>query len=508
MNLSFYLEINALNYPFATALINNNQSITYRQLNYLSNKFANLLRMQNINEGERIILLLPNTVEFAFAFFGSLKAGVIPVPINYRLRQNDILYMVDDIQAKAIITLDRFRQTVYKVRQKNQNIDIITFGPDFRLKINDLVSEFLELSTLYDSVPRQSNEIASLMYTAGSTGKPKPAIHTHGNHLSRCLSFISFFNLHKNDVGLAVSPLFHISGLYVMLRAMVIGAPVVLIEKWDAEDFLRSIHNYKVTFFHLITTSFLDVINTDQRLLDKYSIKSVRLSCIGGGICTIEQIQYFEELISGWSSEGYGRTEGGAAWNPDNDKRKMGSNGLVLLNSNDIRIAIDGDPDRPAKTGELGEILVRGDEVSPGYFNKPQITKEAFRKGWMLTNDLGIMDDDGFLYFKGRKDDLIKTGGENVYPSEIESCLLKLEGIKEVAVLGLPDDRWGEKIVAVVNSDKNIDENKIKGFCKKTLPNFKCPKEILFVQEMPKIGPKKIDKARIKIRILKNKQPE
>jgi acyl-CoA synthetase (AMP-forming)/AMP-acid ligase II len=503
MNLSFYLEINAKNNPFGTALIHKDKSINFRQLNILSNKFANLLRKQNINKGERIILLLPNTAEFVFAFFGSLKAGVIPLPINFRLRQSDILFMMNDIQAKAIITLESLSQEVCDIRKNNQKIDIITFGPDFELKINGYHSEFHSLHNSYYSVPKQSNEIASLMYTAGSSGKPKPVIHTHGNHLYRCLGFISYFNLNNRDVGLAVSPLFHISGLYVMIRSMVLGVPCVLIEKWDVEEFLKSISYYKATFFHLITTAFLDVINTEPQLLNKYDIKSARLAYIGGGICTIEQIEYFEEIISGWCSEGYGRTEGGAAWNPNNPHRKLGSNGLVLLNSNEIMIAIDGDPDKPAKNGDLGEILVRGDEISPGYFNRPQINKEIFRKGWMLTNDLGILDDDGFLYFKGRKDDLIKTGGENVYPAEIEACLLKFKGIKEVAVLGLPDYRWGEKIVAVVKSDRSINENDIKAFCKKTLPNFKCPKEISFVKEMPRIGPKKIDKALIKKKILK-----
>jgi len=501
MNLSFFLEFHAANNPFGVALIYEDKCISFKQLNDLSNRFANLLEKQNIKAGDRIILFLPNSPEFVISYFGSLKAGVIPLPINIRLKITDILFMTEDIQAKAIVTLESFESTVSSISENR--LSTLVFSANFRLRINGMTIDLEHLASVYKSLPRQSKEIASLMYTAGSTGEPKPAIHTHGNHLARSLSFISFFNLNSRDVGLAVSPLFHISGMYVMLRALIIGAPLVLMSKWNVEEFLRLIAFYHVTFYHLITTAFLDVVKTELNVIERYDTNSVRLSCIGGGICTIEQIKYYERIIGGYCSEGYGRTEGGASWNPNTSERKLGSNGLVLLDSNDLIIALEGDPEKPAKAGQLGEILVRGDEISPGYFNKPDLNNKAFRSGWMITNDLGFIDDDGFLYFRGRKDDLIKTGGENVYPPEIESALLKMNGVDEVAVIGLPDDRWGEKIVAVVKITTNINEKNIEQFCRSILPNFKCPKEIFIVDHMPKIGPRKIDKASIKKNLLK-----
>lgn len=501
MNLSFFLELHAANNPFSVALIHEDKCISFKQLNELSNKFANLLGKQNIKQGDRIILLLPNTLEFAVSFFGSLKAGIIPLPINTRLKTSDILFMVEDVKAKAVVTIENFESSVCRLRE--DRLDILIFGSNFSLKINDINFKLESFSSSYKSVPKQHNDIASLMYTAGSTGKPKPVIHTHGNHLYRSLGFIYFFDLNNRDVGLAVSPLFHISGMYMMFRTLMLGAPLVLMDKWEVEEFLRLIKCYSVTFFHLITTAFLDVVNTDTNILKKYKIDSVRVTCIGGGVCTIEHIKFYEKTIGGWCSEGYGRTEGGQAWNPPTTLRKLGSNGLILLDRKELMIAVDGNPDKPAQAGEVGEILARGDGVSSGYFNRPDVNNEAFRSGWMLTNDIGLIDDDDFLYFKGRKDDLIKTGGENVYPAEIENCLLRMGEVKEAAVFGVPDTRWGERIVAAVKIDRSISEEEIKKFCRSELPNFKCPKQIVIVDKMPKIGPKKIDKTSIKKDIFK-----
>lgn len=501
MNLSYFLELHAANSPFGVAVIHEDKCIYFKQLNDLSNKFANLLVKQGIRQGDRIILLLHNTPEFAVSFFGSLKAGIIPLPINYRLKRSDILFMVKDIEAKAVVTLERFESSVSGMAE--DKLDILTFGPKFSLKINDSNGDLESFSSSYKAVPKQHNDIASLMYTAGSTGKPKPVIHTHGNHLYRSLGFVSFFDLNNRDVGLGVSPLFHISGLYMLLRTLMIGAPLVLMGKWKVEEFLRLINWHGVTFFHLITAAFLDVVNTDPDMLRRYQTDSVRLTCIGGGVCTVDQIKYYEKAIGGCCSEGYGRTEGGQAWNPNTSERILGSNGLVILDRNEIMIAVDGNPDKPARVGEVGEILARGDGVSPGYYNRPDLNNEVFRSGWMVTNDLGLIDDDGFLYFKGRRDDLIKTGGENVYPAEIENCLLRMNEVKEAAVLGVPDTRWGQKIVAAVKIDGSITEEDIHAFCRSELPNFKCPKEIVIVDDMPMLGPKKIDKTSLKRDIFK-----
>ncbi len=342
----------------------------------------------------------------------------------------------------------------------------------------------------------QSHEIAHLLYTSGTTAVPKAAIHTHGMRVAIAAAMSDCFQLSSRDVGLAISPLFHTSGLSVFANCVFAGCPLVLLEQWDIAQFLAAVEREKVTFMHLIGTIVVDIARAPESLFGR-APGTVRFTWGGGHSLDPQALETFERRIGGVFLQGYSRTEGGLTYNPlDRALRRFDSNGVPNRNSSDVAI-IDPATQRLCAEGETGEIVVRGDGVSPGYWDGEFVRQRTlYDGGWQPTGDSGYVDSTGALHFLGRADHMIKTGGENVYPNEVEAVLLRMPEVADAVVVGLPDARLGARVAAVVvPAHAGVTPADIDRACRAALAGFKIPRTIAFATRLPRLGTQKVDLA-------------
>jgi acyl-CoA synthetase (AMP-forming)/AMP-acid ligase II len=299
--------------------------------------------------------------------------------------------------------------------------------------------------------------------------------------------------LSSRDVGLAISPLFHTSGLSVLANCIFVGCPLILLEKWEIGAFLDTIATERVTFMHLIGTIVVDIARAPEALFSR-DTRSVRFVWGGGHSLDPAMLETFERRI-GVFLQGYSRTEGGLTYNPlDRNRRRFDNNGYPNRNSSEVAV-IDPPTQQPCASGVTGEIAVRGDGVSPGYWDGDFVrSRTPYDGGWQPTGDLGYFDDTGALHFLGRTDHMIKTGGENVYPSEVEAALLAMPEVADAVVLGVPDGRLGHRVAAlVVRGDPGVSSGDIERHCRTVLAGFKIPRTIAFAGELPRLATQKVD---------------
>ena len=490
MNFAIFLEMRARSAPDAPALVDRRVRLNWGELDRLAGQFARYLRSSGIGPGERLAILLPNRAEVALAFLGALKAGVVVVPLNWRLQGADLGRLVAHCTPACVLTdtaragefdgsTSRAMLTVGEAAHEGSFWDLIA-GQD-----GD-----------FGAIPCQANEVANLLYTSGTTSTPKAAIHTHGMRVAIAGAMADCFKLSARDVGLAVSPMFHTSGLSVFSNAIFAGCTLVLLDRWDLEEFLDAIERERVTFMHVIGTIVVDIARAPEALFRR-DTRSMRFSWGGGHSMDTETFEAFERRIGGVILQGYSRTEGGLTYNLlQRDRRRFDMNGFPNRNSSDVAI-VDPATGQRVPAGTTGEIVVRGDGVTPGYWDGAYTRMPAlYDGGWQPTGDLGFVDDDGALHFLGRRDLMIKTGGENVYPAEVEAVLLALPAVADAVVVGLPDDRLGQRVAAlVVRASPELTPSAIDQACRAVLGGFKIPRTIAFTDALPRLGTQKVDLA-------------
>ena len=344
------------------------------------------------------------------------------------------------------------------------------------------------------ALPCQGSDIANLLYTSGTTSFPKAAIHTHGMRVAIGAAMADAFRLSSADVALGVSPLFHTGGFSVFANALFSGCKLVLLEKWDLEDFLTAIETERVTFMHMITTLVVDIARADPNVFQR-DLASMRLTWGGGHAVDPAMFARFEERIGGVFVQGYSRTEGGLTYNPpDRATRRFDANGIANRHSCELAI-VDPASQALLPADTEGEIVVRGDGVTPGYWDGAAVRLPRIVAGdWQATGDRGVLEADGTLRFLGRFDDMIKTGGENVYPNEVQAVLLKLPYVKDAVVFGVADERLGQRVSAlVVANEAGVTVSRIDQACRAALPGFKIPRAIAIVEALPRLGTQKLD---------------
>ena len=489
MNFAHFLEMYARASPEAPALVDRRCRLSFSELDDLAGRFAQYLTDEGLRPGDRIAICLPNRAEAVIAFLGAFKSGVVAVPLNWRLADADLARLVIHCAPGCVLTTTQRAAALAR-----PNIPVLDVGEAVRA--GSFWERMLAGKSAGTALPCQNSAIANLLYTSGTTSFPKAAIHTHGMRVSIAAAMADSFRLSSADVALAISPLFHTGGFSVFSNAIFSGCKLVLLENWDVGDFLDAIESERVTFMHLITTIVVDITRADPGLFQR-DMRSMRMTWGGGHAVDPEVFRLFERRIGGVFVLGYSRTEGGLTYNlPDPALRKFDANGYANHNSSQIAI-YDPDNDTLVPSGTPGEIVVRGDGVSPGYWDGEYVRIRApIDGGWQRTGDRGILDADGTLHFLWRYDDMIKTGGENVYPSEVEKVLLALPYIKDAVVLGIPDNRLGQRVAAVVvTSDPSILADQIDKACRAALPGFKIPRAVSIVEALPRLGTQKVDIA-------------
>ncbi|MFJ7726920.1 o-succinylbenzoate--CoA ligase [Neobacillus sp. NPDC097160] len=483
--------------PERLAVVYNEKRFTYAELNERVNRFANALLSLGVRKGDRVNALLLNTNEMLESMFACAKIGAIFVPINFRLSVDEVHYIVNDSRGYHLIYDGRMKSLVDQLRTQNSSLqEYIHVGSDPHKEdsvYEDLIAEANNVEPEFDIF---LDDIHLMMYTSGTTGRPKGAMLTHGNTLWNAINFINAIPFNYSDSTLTVAPLFHIGGMSVMTTPLLyIGGTIYLDDQFDPNRVMQKIHDERITSLFLVPAMWQALTTVEN--FGAYDISSLQLAVSGGAPCPITVIEFFQKREIPFY-EGFGLTETApfvCILDRENTLRKNGSVGKAPIHTS-VRIV---DPlDRDVPSGEVGELIVNGPNVMVGYWNKPKATSEAIKNGWFYTGDLAKFDDEGFIYIVDRKKDMIITGGENVYPIEIEQLLFRHPNIREAAVIGCPDEKWGESIKAIVslkNNSQQLSVQDIETFLNGKIARFKIPKQVEIVEALPRNATGKILKT-------------
>jgi long-chain acyl-CoA synthetase len=505
LNLAVILRESAKRDPDHVAIILDSFKFTYGQLDVLSNQVASSLKAAGLKKGDRVGLMLPNVPQFPMAYFGILKAGGVVVPMNVLLKAPEITFYMGDSGAKYMIVWDDFAGEALK---GTANLGVTTFvtlkpGATDTPPGTRSFMELLAGDPKFDGEATQGDDTAVILYTSGTTGKPKGAELTHLNLFMNAHMVSHVFGSGPDDVTLAVLPMFHSFGQSsVMNVALHVGSTLTLVPRFDAEKVMEVIQRDKVTVFPGVPTMFFALLHHPSA--GKYDLSSLRIAVSGGAAIPGEVIQAFESKFKTTILEGYGLSETSptATFNFSAAERKVLSIGKPIFGV-EIRIFDIDDKQLPAGKDRVGEIVIRGHNVMKGYWNKPEANIEAFKGGWFHTGDLGYVDEDGFFFIVDRKKEMIIRGGFNVYPREVEEVIYAHPAVAEAAVIGVPDERLGEEVKAVValKPGAKASAEDIIEFVKERLAAYKYPRTVQFVDTLPKGATGKILKKELKAQL-------
>jgi long-chain acyl-CoA synthetase len=488
-NLAVILAETALSAPGRPAAVFDGGQLTYRQLDRASDRVAAGLAAAGTGPGDPVALQLPNIPQFLVCYFGILKAGGVVVPLNVLLRAPEVAFHLGDSGARILITwegvlaeaakgagaagLDR----VYAVGHGGDPAGVLPFE---RLLAADVPRPEMAM--------RQPTDTAVIVYTSGTTGRPKGAELTHLQLYMNADIPGRLFDVQPDDIVITVLPLFHVFGMSSILDVCVrFGCTMSLVPRFTPAAVLAAIQRDRATIFEGVPTMFADLLSCPD--LGSYDLSSLRIAISGGASIPAPVLDAFEDRFGLVILEGYGLTETASTttFNISADQRRAYSVGKPIWGT---QTQVWDDRGRPLPPGpeHVGEIVTRGLHVMKGYLHDPQATAAAFTGGWLHTGDLGYFDQDGFLFIVSRKKDLIIRGGYNVYPSEIENVLHAHPAIAEAAVVGIPDDRLGEEVMAVIitRPAANLPEADLAAYCRARLAAYKCPRIFQFRTHLPK----------------------
>ena len=503
LNLGQIQKINAKKFPNTVALKDATRAFTYPQMNSRINKLANSLSSLGLKKGDKISVVLENCIEICELFMATAKTGIIIVPINFRLVSGEVEYIVNNSDARAMVVHDQFAATLDPIRSNLKNIapqNYIVAG-----KPRDGYRPYEEFIDASDDSEPQCEVIPAdtwiLIYTSGTTGKPKGVIRSHESHIAYYLHNAVDFDFNEHDVCLNVMPLCHINSIFFTFTFLYIGGSAYIhpAMNFKPEEILEIIETHKISFISLIPTHYNLILNApaEAKNRDVSTIRKLLCSSAPGRKSMKQAVMEFFPGVKLY--EAYGSTEGGMVTilKPEYQMTKLGSIGFECIGTDFIKILdIDGNE---APDDEIGELYSRGPMLFDEYYKLPEQTAESFKDGFFSAGDMARRDEDGFYYLVDRKKNMIITGGENVYPSEVEEVVGNIEGVFDCAVVGLPDEKWGERVAAVIIrkpgfDDGNLSEQDVIQSCKGKMAGYKCPKEVIFIaeNEMPRTGTGKI----------------
>ena len=453
----------------------NKRNSTYAQFNRSVNRAANLLKANEIEKGDVVSLLLPNGAEYIIAYFACWKIGAIANPVNSLLKAEEIEFVIGNSEAKLLLFNSQFAPIIESISSPKK----IEFDDEAITKNFD------------ESLPEtkiEPHDEAIIIYTSGTTGKPKGCLLTHRNLIANARQIVEWLGFEKRDRLLTVMPLFHMNAVSVTtMTALYASASTVVSPKFSATKFWQIIEDYKITSFGSVATMLSMLLQkSEESKTGNQKPKSLRFAMCGSAPVPAKVLNRFEETFGCLVIEGYGLSESTcrSTFNPPNDARRPGSCGKSI--GNEMKIFDENDNELPDEN--LGEIVLRGENIFKGYFKNSAATTKAFQNGWFHTGDIGYRDADGFFYIADRKSDMIIRGGENIYPREIDEILYTHPAVQTAAVIGVPDELYGEAVAAfvVLKTGGNASAEDLINFCKARLADYKCPQTIRFVEDIPK----------------------
>ncbi|HLL72535.1 MAG TPA: long-chain-fatty-acid--CoA ligase [Pyrinomonadaceae bacterium] len=489
-NMRELLELRASGAPDKTFLFDahDGRAWTYAEFDAAVNRTANMLASHGIGRGDVVSLLLPNGAEYVIAYFACFKTGALAGPVNSLLKAEEAAYVVGNSDARLLLYHTQFRETVAEIQKQVSSLAVALEFDDVEAATASVASQTSDDSWRELALTRDDEAI--IIYTSGTTGKPKGCLLTHGNLLANARQIVEWLKFTHADRLLSVMPLFHMNAVMVTtIAAMYAGASSVVSPRFSASRFWQIISDYEVTSFGSVATMLSMLLATyTEGVPANLRTAQLRFAMCGSAPVPAEVLRRFEETFRCLVIEGYGLSESTvrATFNPPDARRRPGSCGQAI----GCEIKVFDEADREVAEGELGEIVLRGANVFKGYYKNEAATAEAFRGGWFHTGDVGYRDREGFFYIVDRKSDMIIRGGENIYPREIDELLYKHPAIASAASIGVPDELYGEEVAAfvVLKEGREATGAEIIEFCRAHLADFKCPKTINFLAELPK-GP-------------------
>ncbi len=494
MNLASLGEDNVRRFGEYPALVFEGRELTNVDQQRAANRLANALRRLGVGPGDRVVVLLPNCPEVLQAYAAILKLGAVVVPVIFLLSPTEVRHILDHSGARLVVTAPELAEKV-----EGWPGPVILVGGEAPGALGWaalLARERDECAT----VERDAGDLAVILYTAGTTGQPKGVALSHGNLLANARASAGLYELDRERWALSVLPLSHSYGLTVMNAGHVLGTRAVLLRWFTPAGVLAAIQEYRIQNMAGVPTMYVYLLNCPEA--DDFDTSSVRLWGSGAAPLPVEIVEPFERRFGGRMLEGYGLTEASPVVSTHrfSGVRKVGSVGQPLPG---VEVRIVDDADRPLPVGEPGEVCVRGPNVMLGYYRMPEETARALRGGWLHTGDVGRLDADGYLYIVERKKDLVIRGGLNVYPREVEDVLYAHPAVAEAAVVGRPDPLMGEEVCAFVvrRAGADLTPEALIAFCQERLARFKCPRDVRFVESLPKSPVGKVLRKELRARL-------
>jgi long-chain acyl-CoA synthetase len=494
------LEKRAKEMPDKTYLYFAEKEWTYKQFFEVINQTSSSLKNLGLKKGSHVGILIPNSPEFLFSWFGSMNGGLVGVTLNTLLKADELEFIINDCDTEVLITTPQYRKMLEPSWKFLTNIKhVILTGDEIPKEYPNaiLLKDFIAKGDKNFSTEVNPEDHASMIYTSGTTGHPKGVILKHSNILYNSYVAPRYIDLQKEDKALCIMPLFHVNAqIASMMATMQAGASVVLEEMFKPRSFIQTLKKYKCTTFSGVPTIY-NYLN-EMKEAEGEDLSFIKACVCGAAPMPVEVFHTFENKFKTKIIEGYGLSEGTcvSSLNPIHGERKIGSIGLPIDGQ---EMAIWDNSNNPLPEGDVGEIVIKGPNMMVGYYKKEEENAKTFINGWVRTGDLGYRDKDGYYFIVGRKKEMIICGGENIYPKEIEEVLYKNEDISECAIVGIPDKTYGEVVGAFIlpKAGATLSEKDIKAYLRPRVAGFKFPKIIEIVTELPKTATGKIQKNKI-----------
>lgn len=499
MNIGSLLSQNARKFPNLLAIECEGRNYTYLQFNEEVNRLANGLLQLGVKKGEKIALMMKNSDHFVLSIFAIAKIGAVAVPVNFRLTSTEVQYILQQSEARIVVCDLEFEETVTSAREETEVRTVITIGEPQTsgyLSYESVLSENFAEPEVEVSV----SDDLEILYTSGTTGRPKGALFDHDRIFKVGIAVTINMGMRPHERILHVAPLFHSAQLNLFLiSGVALGATHIIHRDFHPVKTLQAIQEHKITHFFGVPAMFnfmLQVPNASD-----YDLSSIRRCGYGAAPMAPELVKRSIQLFK--TDQFYnlcGLTEGGPGGillDPEGHKQHLGKGGKPIFFT-ETRVVDDTGSD--VKPGVVGEFIIKSPMVMKEYYKKPEETKSTIKDGWLYTGDLATIDEEGYITLVDRKKDMIITGGENVYSVEVEGVLFEHPAVLDAAIIGLPDETWGEAVCAVIvpKEGVNLDEDELRSFCRRKLAGYKVPTRIFIEQQLPRNASGKILKYQLR----------
>ena len=501
MNIAWWVQRWADLHPHKCAIVFRGEKITYFELNERANRASCWLQSMGIEKGDRVAAMLNNCPEFIELFLACARIGAIFVPLNFRLAAAELEYLLMNSRPRLFVFGQEFSDTVDKLDIEHTRPAVTLSSVGQKLSDTSII-DYIATSATFDNQkpfltsslgPTDPEEPQVIMYTSGTTGRPKGAVLSHRKTFFNCLNADIFFKLHFDDIMLVILPLFHSGGLFIQAAPTIYkGATLVIHRRFDPVKVYQDIEHYRVTKFLGIPTVYRALVKVDSK--ERGDISSLKV-CAGGGEKTTSEL--FEQCREAGLAfrQVMGQTETSILlWASEEDSfKKPGTVGRPVFHA---EVNIVDKYGREVQPGDVGEIVVRGSIMMKEYWQDPVRTDETIRNGMLYTGDLARMDEDGYYFLVDRARDMYITGGENVYPAEVERILRQHPDVEDIAVAGVPDERWGEvgHAFVIASKDSNLLAEDLLSYCREHMAKFKCPRSVTFREDFPRTSLGKVRK--------------